>query len=42
MRILIAVVIGALAAGGASVGVVQVMEPKPAPVTQPLYRYGTR
>ncbi|HEY7485569.1 MAG TPA: hypothetical protein VH912_13985 [Streptosporangiaceae bacterium] len=42
MRILIAVVIGVLLAGGASVGFVQVMKPSPAPVTKPLYEYGTR
>jgi hypothetical protein len=42
MRILIAVVIGVLLAGGASVGFVQLAKPEPAPVTQPLYKYGTR
>jgi hypothetical protein len=42
MRILIAVVIGALLAGGASVGVVTMAKPKPDPVTKPLYNYGSR
>jgi hypothetical protein len=42
MRILIAVVIGALLAGGVSVGVVSVAKPSPDPVTKPLFRYGVR
>jgi hypothetical protein len=42
MRILIAVVIGVLLAGGASVGVVSLAKPSPDPVTKPLYQYGTR
>ena len=42
MRILIAVVIGVLLAGAASVGVVSVAKPSPDPVTKPLYQYGVR
>jgi hypothetical protein len=42
MRILIAVVVGALLAGGLSVGIVNVAKPSPQPVTKPLYNYGGR
>ncbi|HEX6471823.1 MAG TPA: hypothetical protein VF069_22195 [Streptosporangiaceae bacterium] len=42
MRVLIAVVIGILLAGGTSVGVVSLAKSSPEPVTKPLYNYGTR
>jgi len=42
VRILAALIVGAILAVGASVAVVNVASPSPAPPNRPLYNYGDR
>ncbi|MFI6320321.1 hypothetical protein ACIBG8_22495 [Nonomuraea sp. NPDC050556] len=42
LKVIIALVIGAVLAVGASAAVVNVASPVPAPPNAPLYNYGTR
>ncbi len=42
MRVLAALIVGAVLAVGASVAVVNVAAPSPQPPNRPLYNYGSR